>query len=161
MSQNRNIHVKENPLRRIVQRIAPEQGHLLVIDDEDHIRSLFTEFFTKRGYRVTPAANLDEAEEALKAGTFDLVLQDVVLPDGDGIEFIPVIRSYYPDLPVIVLTALGYDEEVLQDAIKNEATSYVSKLLPLDQVAVEIRRILKLKQQEGAAPAENTRSEEP
>jgi CheY-like chemotaxis protein len=120
----------------------PERERILIVDDEAPIQGLFLDFFKKRGYRVTTAWTLAEAEEKLSSESFDLVLQDVILPDGDGIEFVPRIKALQ-SIPVIILTGLGYDEAIFQDAINHQADSYLSKLLPLDQVLMEMHRVFK------------------
>ena len=89
------------------------------------------------------AASLTEAEQKLAEQPFDLVLQYVVLDDGDGIEFLPRIRALQPNVPVVILTGLGYEENLFQEAVHNGATSYMSKFLPLDQVLMEVRSVLK------------------
>ncbi|HYE31295.1 MAG TPA: response regulator [Methylomirabilota bacterium] len=150
-TKNLGTKVKESIFQRIAKSLNPERERVLIVDDEEPIRGLFEDFFKKRGYRVTTAASLAEAEAKLANETFDVVLQDVVLPDGDGIEFVPKIKSLHPDLPVIILTGLGYDEAVLQDAMHHQATSYLSKLLPLDQVLMEVHRVLKVGKKAGGA----------
>jgi two-component system response regulator HydG len=130
-------------LDRIRNVFNVERTRLLVIDDEEAIRTLFNEFFSKRGYDVTLAENIAEAEACLKNQSFDLVLLDITLPDGNGLASLRKIKSDEPDLPVIILTGLGYDEECFQQAIQNGASAYMSKFVPLNQVLMEIHRVLK------------------
>ncbi len=115
---------------------------ILIVEDEPELQSLYADFLTGRGYQVTVAGDLEQSGAFLKNEHFDVVLLDVVLPDGNGIDAIPGMKSQDPKLPIIVLTALGYDEETLQAAIRNGASCYISKILPLDQVLMEIHRVL-------------------
>lgn len=135
--------MKSDVLQRILKSLQPRRERLLIVDDNEHLCTLFSEFFEGRGYRVATAFTLAAAEAKLSEESFDLVLQDVLLPDGDGIDFLPRIQMLQPGLLVIVLTGLGYDEPVLQNANENGASGYMSKLLPLDQVLMEVHRVLK------------------
>ncbi len=121
----------------------PQLKRLLIVDDEPSLLALYDTFFQQRGYRVTLASSLAAAETELAFQQFDLVLLDVRLGDGNGIDFLPRIKALRPGIPVIILTGLGYDETVFQGAIAKGASGYVSKLLPLDQVLMEIFRVLK------------------
>ena len=118
-------------------------ARLLIVEDEPELRELFASFFTGRGYRVTVAEDLEKSEVCLKNEQFDLVLHDIVLPDGNGIDAIPRIKALHPNLPIIILTAMGYDEDLLRAAMRNGAAGYISKVMPLDQVLMEVHRVLR------------------
>ena len=133
----------KNILNQITDLFGLQRKHMLVVDDEEPLRFLFFKFFSERGYEVTLAGNIAEAHLALEKGGFDLVLHDVGLPDGSGIDSLVFIKANYPDLPVFILTGLGYDEDFLQAAIRSGAAGYLSKFVPLDQVLMEINRVLK------------------
>jgi DNA-binding NtrC family response regulator len=135
--------MKTDLFHRLVQKLQPERERILIVDDEEHLRMIYSKFFEQRGYRVTTASSLAEEEVKLRAESFDLILHDVMLEDGDGIEFLPTIKLIQPAVPVIILTAIGYDEEAMDEARRNGASSFVSKLSPLDQVLVEVHRVLK------------------
>ena len=122
---------------------AAPQKRLLIIDDEEPLRELFFRFFTDGGYHVTLAVDLSEANKCLANGKFDLVLHDISLPDGNGLDSVRRIKERHPDLPVIMLTALGYDKECMDRAIANGASAYISKFIPLERVLLEIKRVLK------------------
>ena len=119
--------------------------HILVVDDEPPIRELLESYFQKHGYDVTTAA--DAADALNKANNLSphLVILDVLLPDNDGLEILEKLKSAHPSLPVIVMTGIGFDEELLQESIQKGAARYVSKSLPLDQLLVEVHRTLKYK----------------
>jgi DNA-binding response OmpR family regulator len=90
--------------------------HLLVVDDEPHIGVLFRMQFERHGYRVSVARTLDEARRVLAAGSPDLMLLDIHLPDGLGLELLAEVRCRpaTADLPVLILTAEG-DEHILRE----------------------------------------------
>ncbi|MDB6036256.1 MAG: response regulator GlrR [Verrucomicrobiales bacterium] len=136
-------NMKPDLIQRFFKKLQPQRERLLIVDDEEELRKLFSGFFEKRGYRVSTAESLEVAEAKLAEEAFDLILQDVMLGDGDGIEFLQRIKLLQPGVPVIILTGLGYDEPVLHEATENGAAGYMSKLLPLDQVLMEVHRVLK------------------
>lgn len=136
--------MKTNILQRAINSLKPQKGRLLVVDNNDQLLKLFSLFFERQGYEVTSAPNLKHAEAKLITEEFDIILQDVILPDGDGVEFLHRIKELQPGVPVIILTGLGYDEVILQQAMKNGASGFLSKLLPLDQVLMEIHRVMEL-----------------
>ena len=119
--------------------------HLLVVDDEPPIRELLASYFTKHGYDVTTAADATETMRLADEVPLNLVILDVLLPDSDGLEVLEKLKSAHPNLPIIIITGIGFDEELLQEAIQKGASGYVSKTLPLDQLLMEVRRTLKYK----------------
>jgi DNA-binding NtrC family response regulator len=142
-------------MKSIVAQITDLFGlrrkRLLVVDDEEPLRNLFLKFFSKRGFDVTVACDIAEAHQALEKGRFDVILHDIGLPDGSGLDSLTFIKAKYPDLPVFILTGLGYEEELLQAAIRQGAAGYLSKFVPLDQVLMEIHRVLKFGAQDANA----------
>jgi len=117
-------------------------NHILVVDDEASIRDLLAEFFRKRGYKVSTASNPKEALSLTDSVPLNLVILDVLLDDKDGMEVLEDIKEKHPNLPVIIMTGIGYDEELLKEARDKGAAGYLSKTLPLDQLLMEVHRIL-------------------
>ena len=99
---------------------------ILVIDDEDPIRNLLTRMIELEGYKVWKASDCQSALKLLKAQPFDVVLCDVFLPDGNGVDFIREIKKHRPEAEVILLTAHGNIPDGVQ-AIKNGAFDYITK----------------------------------
>ena len=99
---------------------------ILVIDDEDHIRNLLARMIELEGYKVWKASDCQSALKLLKAQPFDVVLCDVFLPDGNGVDFIREIKKHRPEAEVILLTAHGNIPDGVQ-AIKNGAFDYITK----------------------------------
>ena len=119
--------------------------HLLVVDDEPPIRELLESYFRKHGYEVTTAADAAEAFNKADNIPLHLVILDVLLPDSDGLEILEKLKSAHPSLPIIIMTGIGFDEELLQESIQKGASGYVSKTLPLDQLLMEVHRTLNFK----------------
>lgn len=99
---------------------------ILVIDDEDPIRNLLARMIELEGYKVWKASDCQSALKLLKAQPFDVVLCDVSLPDGNGVDFIREIKKHRPEAEVILLTAHGNIPDGVQ-AIKNGAFDYITK----------------------------------
>lgn len=99
---------------------------ILVIDDEDPIRNLLARMIELEGYKVWKASDCQSALKLLKAQPFDVVLCDVFLPDGNGVDFIREIKKHRPETEVILLTAHGNIPDGVQ-AIKNGAFDYITK----------------------------------
>jgi two-component system, NtrC family, nitrogen regulation response regulator NtrX len=119
--------------------------HILVVDDEPPIRELLASYFKKHGYDVTTAADAVETMRLADEVPLHLVILDVLLPDTDGLEILEQLKGAHPNLPIIIMTGIGFDEELLQEAIQKGASGYVSKTLPLDQLLMEVHRTLKFK----------------
>ena len=117
--------------------------HILVVDDESPIRDLLTTFFTKRGYQVSAAASAADGQRLAKELSPDLIILDIALAEADGLELLATLKREHPMLPIIMLTGMGYDDELLQEALQKGAAGYVSKTLPLEQLLMEVYRTLK------------------
>ena len=116
--------------------------HILIVDDEAPIRELLKTYFEKRGYQVTVAATAEEAREFAGVPSVDLVILDVALGDTDGMELLSELKDDRPKLPVIILTAMGFDDGLIQEALDKGASGYLSKTLPLEQLLLDVQRVL-------------------
>jgi DNA-binding NtrC family response regulator len=77
---------------------------ILVIDDDDNVRSTLAAILTNAGYRTFTAGFVCEAIEQLVANCIDLVLLDLKMPDMEGLALLSNLRVVYPNLPVLILT---------------------------------------------------------
>lgn len=102
---------------------------VLVIDDEPDIRELLTITLTRMGLICDTAADYREGIECIKKNNYSLVLSDMRLPDGDGIDIVKFIQKNKPNLPIAVITAYGSVEGAV-NTLKAGAFDYVSK--PVD-----------------------------
>jgi DNA-binding response OmpR family regulator len=130
------------PATSAVTDPSPGLGLILIVDDEEPIRKLLLAFLTRRGYSVEAAATLAEARAALAKKVFDLAIVDLLLPDGDGMDLVRYLHDAC-QTPAIVMTGIGYDEGLLREAHEASAAAYISKLLPLDQLLMEVHRVLR------------------
>ena len=115
---------------------------ILVVDDELHILELLSRFFSRRGYEISAARSLQEAKHCLELNQYSLIILDVLFPDGNGLNFLDDVRIKYPSIPVIIMTGIGNDEGLLRECVERGAAGYVSKLLPLNQLLMEVHRHL-------------------
>jgi two-component system, OmpR family, response regulator len=117
-------------------------ARLLVVDDEATIRELLAGSLRFAGYEVATAASGTEAVRAAAAARPDLILLDVMMPDGDGFETVQRLRDGNQDVPVIFLTA----RDEVSDRVNGfalGADDYVTKPFSLDEVLARIRAVLK------------------
>lgn len=117
-----------------------EQAHILVIDDDDRLRELLRRFLSESGFRVTDAANTDQARQLLQGLAFDLLVIDVMMPGQTGLEFLNEIRSNN-DVPALFLTALAETENRI-DGLEAGADDYIGKPLEPRELILRIKRIL-------------------
>lgn len=99
---------------------------ILIIDDEEKIRTLLARIITLEGYIVFQAADLKKGLKRLEEQDIDVVICDVKLPDGSGVDSTKIIKDRYPCLEIILLTAYGNIPDGVQ-AIKNGAFDYITK----------------------------------
>jgi DNA-binding NtrC family response regulator len=101
-------------------------NQVLIIDDEENLRKLLSRVVELEGYFVIQAATVKDGLKALTKGSIQVVITDVKLPDGNGVDLSARIKKEYPDIEVIVLTAFGTIQDGVQ-AIKNGAFDYLTK----------------------------------
>lgn len=128
------------------------KSHILLVDDERLILDLFQTFFTKEGYEVTIAGTGKEAMDAVRQHTIDVVFLDIFLGEISGLDVLEEIRRERPKLPVIMLTGVGYDQELIEEASRKGATWYLSKDLPLELLVKEVERALKTSKANADSP---------
>jgi len=102
------------------------KGKILIIDDEDKLRSLMARVISLEGFSVTEASTIKNGLQKLEREDFNVVLCDVRLPDGNGIETVQNIKAKYPHIEVILLTAYGTIADGVK-AMKNGAFDYITK----------------------------------
>jgi DNA-binding NtrC family response regulator len=106
---------------------------LLLVEDEASARFGFVRYFTQEGYRVIEAEDLAAARKSLAVDRFDAVVLDINLPDGNGIDFIDIIKTADPLLPIIVITGSG-DIPLAVEAMQRGAENFLTK--PVDTAAL-------------------------
>jgi DNA-binding response OmpR family regulator len=116
---------------------------ILVVDDEPQIREMLSMYFSSHGYDTVTAGDSMQAMRAVGESKVDVVVLDIGLAEEDGLKLLEQLKAQRPDLHVIMLTGMGFVEDLLQEAQQKGADGYVSKVLPLDELLTAIQRILK------------------
>ena len=115
---------------------------ILVVDDEDSIREIVSSMLTAAGYHCRKAASGMEALSILGTGEdFSLVLSDLMMRDLDGIGLLEQTKAKYPEMPVIMVTAV-HDVSVALGAIRNGAYDYLLKPFEREQLLASVRRAI-------------------
>lgn len=115
---------------------------ILVVDDELAIRDLLHDVLHRRGFEVVRAATAAEALDFAEESRFDLVILDIALEDADGLELLATFKERNQNQQVLMLTGLGFDDELTQEALEKGAAGCLSKTAPMTQLAEEVQRIL-------------------
>ena len=115
-------------------------AHILVIDDDDGIRSLVKQYLNKNNFLVTTASSAESAVEKILIIKFDLIILDIMMPGKNGLEFIKENKKKI-DTPIILLTAKGeIDERV--EGLEIGADDYLSKPFESKELILRIKNIL-------------------
>ncbi|MGL6036726.1 MAG: sigma-54-dependent transcriptional regulator [Legionella sp.] len=120
-----------------------KKSTVLVIDDEPDIRELFTLTLSRMGLTCDTAINYTQGVQLIKTNNYSLVLTDMRLPDGDGIDIVTFIQKIKPQLPVAVITAYGNIEGAV-NTLKAGAFDYVSKPVDLDMLRGLVKTALSI-----------------
>lgn len=115
---------------------------ILVVDDDPEIRRLLSRFLTEQGFRVTAAGSRAEFEERLADGHFDLVILDVMLPDGSGLDICRSLRSRNPGICIILATALKEEVDRIV-GLELGADDYIGKPFSPRELVARIRAVLR------------------
>jgi response regulator RpfG family c-di-GMP phosphodiesterase len=119
----------------------PSKLNVLVVDDDQAVRELLAEGLEAFGYPAVTASGIDEAFEIVKHEPLRLVLSDIDMPGGDGMQLLNRIKRYDPDLDVIMVTG-AIDADTAVQAIRQGASDYVMKPFNLDEVQIVVERTL-------------------
>ena len=111
---------------------------VLVVDDEQSMRELLAIMLRSEGYGVVAADSRSQAAAVLAKGAVDLVITDVKLPDGDGIEMLRHVKAASPETAVIVITAYGSTETAVT-AMKLGARDYLVKPFDVEELKIVVR----------------------
>jgi len=115
--------------------------HLLVVDDDDRIRTLLKEFLSRQGFRVTAVAHADAAKRMLQLLDFDLLILDVMMPGEDGFSLSKWVRSN-SNVPILILTARGLPDDRIM-GLTIGADDYLSKPFEPQELLLRIEAILR------------------
>ncbi len=106
---------------------------VLVVDDESGVRELISDVLKQEGHEVICAENGVEAIAMFAGNEIDVMFLDIRMPKGDGLTTLKVIRSRWPEIPVIIITGCG-QHEMLEDAIRLGAMACLKKPFGINDI---------------------------
>ena len=115
---------------------------ILIIDDDKRLRELLEDYLKEKKYKIYLCDDFSSANEILQYFLFDLVIIDRMMPSGDGIDLIKIIKEN-KNIPVIMLTALGESENRIQ-GLEYGADDYLSKTFEPEELYLRIKKLLNL-----------------
>ena len=116
------------------------QAHILVVDDDEGIRSLVKKYLNERKYLVTTADNAENASEKISVIKFDLIILDIMMPGKSGLDFLKENRENI-NTPIILLTAKGEPNERIE-GLEMGADDYLPKPFEPKELDLRIKNII-------------------
>ena len=116
--------------------------HLLIVDDDERIRSLLQQFLIQSDYLVSTAEDAEQARTLSSAIEFDLIILDVMMPGQDGISFTAELRKLQNKTPILLLTARGETEDRIK-GLEAGADDYLPKPFEPKELLLRINAILR------------------
>ena len=121
--------------------VANQMARILVVDDEAPVRSMIGATLERQGYSIELAVSGTQAVECMQRGSFDLVLTDIVMQDGNGIALLERIHAEQPHLPVVMVSAI-HDISVAIDSMRRGAYDYLLKPFEREHLVATVQRAL-------------------
>ena len=116
--------------------------NILIIDDDERLRELLDEYLTEKNYKIYHSDDFNSGKEILEYFIFDLVIIDRMMPSGDGINLINIIKEK-SNTPIILLTAMGEPENKIE-GLKIGADDYLAKPFEPEELFLRIQKLLNL-----------------
>ena len=116
--------------------------NILIIDDDERLRELLDEYLTEKNYKIYHSDDFNSGKEILEYFIFDLVIIDRMMPSGDGINLINIIKEK-SNTPIILLTAMGEPENKIE-GLKIGADDYLAKPFEPEELYLRIEKLLNL-----------------
>ncbi len=120
------------------------RARILVVDDERSMQEFLEIFLRSEGYEVVTAGDVTSARVHVESNDFDVVITDVQMPDGSGIDLLHGVHELSPDTVVIVITAFASTETAIA-AMKQGAYDYITKPFKVDEMRIVVEKALEKK----------------
>jgi len=121
------------------------QHDILIVDDEAPVWKALCAYFRRRGFAARGVESARQVRLELKQRRPSIVILDLALGEEDGLLLLEEIRTSDASLPVVIFTGLGFDNELIDEALKKGAAGYVTKGLSLDHLLMEVHRVLNIR----------------
>ncbi|MEP6653222.1 MAG: response regulator, partial [Myxococcales bacterium] len=115
--------------------MAPLRGDILLVDDERSVREFLAIYLKRAGHRVETVASTAEARVEISSHEFDILITDLRMPDGTGLDVLEASKKAHPDTQVVVVTAYATAETAIA-AMKAGAYDYLLKPFKVDEVGL-------------------------
>jgi two-component system phosphate regulon response regulator OmpR len=132
---------------------ALQDPHLLVVDDDERLRTLLQRYLSSNGFRVSAAANAADARALMKSMAFDLLILDVMMPGESGFDLTKSVRAN-SSVPILMLTARGEAEDRIK-GLEHGADDYLAKPFEPRELLLRVSALLR----RAAPPAEKALAE--
>ena len=116
--------------------------NILIIDDDERLRELLDEYLTEKNYKIYHSDDFNSGKEIIEYFIFDLVIVDRMMPSGDGINLVNIIKEK-SNTPIILLTAMGEPENKIE-GLKIGADDYLAKPFEPEELYLRIQKLLNL-----------------
>jgi two-component system phosphate regulon response regulator OmpR len=134
----------------MMQGSPDEKPHVLVVDDDDRLRTLLAKYLGDNGFMVTAAADAAEARRWMGSLAFDLIVLDLMMPGESGLEFAEKLRRG-DDIPILMLTAMSESEDRIR-GLEKGGDDYLTKPFEPRELVLRIHAILKRARPEADVP---------
>ena len=116
-------------------------GRILIVDDDPYFLRVLSRILSGENFQVTTAEGATQAAQVLKENSFDIVISDLRLPDGDGLSILQQVRKAGLEVPVVILTAYGEVDSYLE-AMNAGVTEYLNKPVKSEELIAVVRTCL-------------------
>lgn len=116
--------------------------NFLVVDDNRLLNRFLTTYLRGKGHTASSLTDSTKVTAWLELNPCDGLILDIGMPKIDGISLISVVREKHPEMPIVMFTGLGYDEDAMQAARKAGANGYVSKGLGPSEIYSALMRVI-------------------
>jgi two-component system OmpR family response regulator len=114
----------------------------LVVDDNRLLNQFLVTYLNSKGHDCDALTDGSKVDSWLDLNPCDAIVLDIGMPKVDGISLISIIRARFPDVPIIIFTGMGYEEDLMQAARQAGANGYVSKGLGPGEIYSALMRVL-------------------
>ena len=120
------------------------KARVLIVDDERSMQEFLEIFFRREGYDVTTASDVASATLCLENDDYDLLISDMQMPDGSGLDLLRVVRASCEDTVTIMITAFATTDSAIA-AMKDGAYDYITKPFKVDEIRLVVEKALEKK----------------
>jgi two-component system phosphate regulon response regulator OmpR len=126
----------------VLDEEAEERPHIMVVDDDQRLRTLLQRYLKQYGFRVTTAGDAAQAQARMVGLEFDLLVLDVMMPGISGIELAKILRAKASRIPILMLTARGESSDRIE-GLEAGVDDYLTKPYEPRELVLRIRSILR------------------